>query len=115
MLCSNSGEIAELISGRHEEESNMCHQYAEHYLKWLSGLEEEIEYWKLYMEEKGGVSFYGFEETISSNKHFVLEDDIPAEYIGKEYHFLDVGSGPFSRCGRITDKVYLDACPFIFL
>ena len=39
----------------------MCHQYAEHYLKWLSGLEEEIEYWKLYMEEKGGVSFYGFE------------------------------------------------------
>mgnify|MGYP001028976639 FL=1 len=87
----------------------MCHQYAEHYLKWLSGLEEEIEYWKLYMEEKGGVSFYGFEETISSNKHFVLEDDIPAEYIGKEYHFLDVGSGPFSRCGRITDKVYLDA------
>lgn len=87
----------------------MKHKYEGYYLKWLSGLESEIEYWKLFMEEKGGVSFHGYETTISSHRHFELEEDIPSESYGSAYRFLDVGSGPFSRCGRITDKVNLDA------
>lgn len=87
----------------------MEHKYKGYYLTWLSGLESEIEYWKLFMEEKGGISFHGYETTISSHRHFELEEDIPSESYGSVYRFLDVGSGPFSRCGRITDKVNLDA------
>lgn len=88
----------------------MDHKYEEYYTKWLSGLDGEIEYWKLFMEEKGGASFHGFEKTISSCRPFELEDDVPLECIGRGiYRFLDVGAGPFSRCGRITEKVTLDA------
>lgn len=86
----------------------MSDTFKEYFNKWLSGLESEIEYWKLYMEEQGGVSFYGYEEMISATKKFELEDDISSEYYGKEYKFLDVGAGPFSRCGRITEKVKLN-------
>lgn len=57
----------------------------------------------------GGIYFYGFEKTVSATKRFELEQDIPREMYGKEYSFIDVGAGPFSRCGHITDKVALNA------
>lgn len=87
----------------------MSSEYREYYEKWLSGLEEEIEFWKMYMEERGGLYFHGYNKTISPNRKFELEDDIPLESYGKEYIFIDIGSGPFSRCGRLTDKVKLNA------
>lgn len=87
----------------------MRSEYKKYFDKWLSGLEHEIEFWKIYMENRGGVYFYGFDKTISCNRKFELEKDIPLECYNKEYKFIDIGSGPFSRCGRITDKVNLKA------
>lgn len=83
--------------------------YRQHLEVWLSGLKDEIDFWDYYMRNEGGISFYGFEKTVSSNRKFELEDDIPVGAYGKEYKFIDVGSGPFSRCGMVTDKVTLDA------
>jgi len=87
----------------------MDRKYKEYYVKWLSGLEQEIEFWRMYIEGKGGIYFSGYEETVSGDRKFELEDDIPSEYYGRDYIFVDVGSGAFSRCGRITDKVKLNA------
>lgn len=90
-------------------EFSMSEEYKQYYKKWLSGLESEIVFWKSYMEEQGGIYFYGYEKTISPNRKFELEDEIPIENFGKDYSFVDVGSGPFSRCGNITNKVRLQA------
>lgn len=85
----------------------MDKNFQEYLSKWVSGLNEEIAYWDDYMQYEGGISFYGFQKTVSPNRKFELEEDIPSEMYGKEYKFIDVGSGPFSRCGRITEKVEL--------
>ena len=61
------------------------------------------------MKTEGGVSFYGFAQTTSSQKKFMLEDDIPDSMLDKEINFIDIGSGPFSRCGLITSKAILKA------
>ncbi|QFJ54995.1 hypothetical protein [Pseudobutyrivibrio xylanivorans] len=83
--------------------------YTEYVDKWLSGIEDEIEFWDNYMRTEGGVSFYGFNETISPQKKFTLENDIPENLCGKEIKFIDVGSGPFSRCGLVSEKAKLKA------
>lgn len=79
-----------------------------HLQDWLLGLYSEIEFWKDYMFLKGGIYSKKWEETINCEKKFTLEDDIPEEMYGKSFDFIDVGSGPFSRCGIITDKVELN-------
>lgn len=83
--------------------------YQEYLIDWLDGLGNEINFWNGYMRDEGGIYFYGFETTVSPDRLFDLEEDIPLNMHGKEYKFIDVGSGPFSRCGRITDKVQLRA------
>lgn len=83
--------------------------FEKHFQNWLSGLNEEIYFWRYFMKEKGGIHFYGFEKTVSSNRSFELEDDIPKQMYGGNYKFVDVGAGPFSRCGFVTDKVQLEA------
>lgn len=87
----------------------MKNGYSEYLELWLQGLESEIDFWLNYMANKGGIFFYGFNETTSSQRKFELENDIPNELIGTEISFIDVGSGPFSRCGHVTDKVKLNA------
>lgn len=83
--------------------------YNEYLTTWINGLQDEIEFWDDYMRTEGGLSFYGFDVTTSPDRPFELENDIPRDMYGKEYKFIDVGSGPFSRCGHITDKVVLNA------
>ena len=83
--------------------------YEKYLTVWLSGLQDEIWFWNHYMQTEGGVSFYGYQKTVSSQRKFELEKDIPLVAYGKEFHFIDVGSGPFSRCGVVTDKVKLHA------
>lgn len=83
--------------------------YNEYLSKWIRGLKDEINFWLHYMQNKGGLSFYGFYETIMPDRKFTLEKDIPMDMYGQKYKFIDVGSGPFSRCGVKTDVVELDA------
>lgn len=92
----------EYLNKRNEE-------YQEHVEKWLGGIRDEISFWNAYMREEGGYYFYGFKNTVSPNKRFELEEDIPKERLGEIYKFVDVGSGPFSRCGRVTSLVNLEA------
>lgn len=80
----------------------------ENYLdKWLSGLESEIAFWKRYMETEGGIYYEGFKETTAKNKYFTLEKHLKGMEENRIIKFLDVGSGPFSRCGYISNKYNL--------
>lgn len=84
-------------------------EYKTYLSAWMSGLQSEINFWNYYFQNEGGIYFSGFDDAVSKNKVFTLEDDIPTQMYGEKYKFIDVGSGPLSRCGRITDKVQLDA------
>lgn len=84
-------------------------QYKQYCNEWLSGLPDEIYFWEKFMKEQGGVFFYQFAKTVDKDRQFELEEDIPIGMYGGEYKFLDVGSGPFSRCGKVTNKVKMDA------
>ena len=83
--------------------------YKEYLIKWSSGIQDELVFWNNFIANEGGQFFWGFEKTTSSNRRFELDEDIPAELYGKELKFIDVGAGPFSRCGKVTEKVRLNA------
>ena len=51
--------------------------YNEYLSKWIRGLKDEINFWSHYMQNKGGLSFYGYYETITPDRKFTLEKDIP--------------------------------------
>lgn len=85
----------------------MIEMYGEYLDEWLNGLSDEIDFWKNYMETKGDIYEDSFEETVSEGKTFTLEDDLPDSNITNPYKFIDVGSGPFSRCGNKTNKIDL--------
>lgn len=85
----------------------MQDNYEDYFNIWLRGLKNEISFWKKFVEEQGGESFYGWERMVSPTRIFELEKDIPPQQYGSEYKFIDIGSGPFSRCGIVTDKVNL--------
>lgn len=87
----------------------MQNGYDDYFNIWLKGLRSEISFWKKFMEEQGGESFYGWERMVSPTRMFELEEDIPPSKYGGEYMFADIGSGPFSRCGIITSKVKLNS------
>lgn len=76
---------------------------------WLNGVYSEIKFWDNMIKTDGGIYDKNkWHNTINKNRPFVLEDEIPAELNGKIFDFIDVGSGPFSRCGFVTDKVILN-------
>jgi len=80
----------------------------EHLDFWCQGIISEIRFWDNMMKTGGGVcNKQEWQKIISPLRLFELETDIPKEAYGKEYKFIDVGSGPFSRCGFCTDKVKL--------
>lgn len=82
--------------------------YKDYLNKWLTGIEDELNFWNDYMDTQGDIYKDEFKSTICKNKKFVLNDDIDEMYQGKEFRFIDVGSGPFSRCGKITRKVNMN-------
>ncbi len=81
----------------------------EGYLKrWLDGLQDEIFFWEEYMANEGGDYFRTFDWNVEPNKTFELEDELTGFSKEQFVRFLDVGSGPFSRCGCMTDMVDLN-------
>jgi len=81
--------------------------YGDYFDKWIQGIPDEISFWNKYMKTKGGKAYHkSFEFNTQKNKPFLLEGDIPNGM--SKVKFIDVGSGPFSRCGIKTDKVDLD-------
>ena len=83
----------------------MSVEYKIYLEKWLTGIQDELNFWNDYMDTQGDIYKDDYEDTICNNKKFVLDDDIDEKYLGKDFKFIDVGSGPFSRCGKITEKV----------
>ena len=82
-------------------------EYSIYVRNWIRSLDTEIEYWKnrfiLISQNKASL--------IDVNKSpFVLEKYLPKQ---KKIEFLDVGSGPFSRCGgyskdHVLNMTYVD-------
>lgn len=76
--------------------------------QWLGGIYNEIFFWKNYMETRGGIFKGGFASTVEKNRKFVLEEDLLFFEGKSKINFIDVGSGPFSRCGFMTEKIELN-------
>lgn len=76
--------------------------------QWIEGIADELNFWNDYLLNRGGEYFPRFSLYEDRARPFALEAEIPEACYGKPYKFLDVGSGPFSRCGLVTDKVQLD-------
>lgn len=85
----------------------MRDDYKEWLKKWMMGLYDEIEFWKNTMETRGGKRYEMFKDNTQKNRKFTLEEDLPKAAKSDEVKFVDIGSGPFSRCGTATDKVNL--------
>lgn len=85
--------------------------FDDNYKHWLRGLKHEIDYWVNAM--KDSLWWYAAREFVANgnysldNRKFNLEQYIPKSCWAKEYKFIDVGSGPISACGAITNKVQL--------
>lgn len=74
---------------------------------WLNGIIDEINFWDTLFSTKGalcGASEESWKEIISYERKFSLEIDL--ENLNTK--FLDVGSGPYSSCGSLTNKTNLE-------
>lgn len=78
-------------------------KFEEYFSTWLNGIADEIDFWDDYMSSEGGVYHDDYEWTVKKNKAFTLDDEVEQKGV---CDFIDVGSGPFSRCGTestVTD------------
>lgn len=76
--------------------------------KWAEGLFDEMLFWEDFMDNDGGPYDASLlENYLSNDGKFVLEKFLPDDP-EKEFDFIDVGSGPFSTCGYLTQKVKLN-------
>ena len=83
-------------------------EYKEYVHLWLDGIYDEIAFWKNCMETGGAaISKSRWKKQLDKNRRFSLEEDLP-DTPEKVIRFADIGSGPLSRCGRITDKCKLE-------
>lgn len=71
--------------------------------KWLEGVPSEVKFWNTYMASRGATGSHNWEEVISADRPFRLEEDLEKAAT----RFLDAGSGPFSRCGFKTSRTAL--------
>jgi len=76
--------------------------------KWVLGIESETLFWKSWFETKGLQWKDQFQERISDNVDFKLENYL--ENNVKETVVLDVGSGAISSCGTKSNKTNLKIC-----
>ena len=72
---------------------------------WLSGIEEEINFWENLLKTKGGAigAQKEFQMRISIDTPFIFEREIEKFFSRSDISFLDVGSGPYSNCGFKTN------------
>lgn len=81
----------------------MYTEYKEYLDSWFNGLYDEIYYWKCLLSGELPESAR-LRESSNPNKKFELEEELPLEK-DRYFKFVDIGSGAFSRCGLVTDKV----------
>ena len=83
-------------------------KYYDNYLScWFEGIKSEISFWDSFISSSGKnckLTPEVFQDYVSDKPKFRLEKDLE----GNKTKFLDVGSGPFSRCGFCTNKTDLD-------
>lgn len=93
------------------------------YKKWLSGIYSEVLFWDGFISgeyfRKLGRSELMWNEYISPNRPFTLDEEIPDKFNGKDYKFIDIGCGAYSRCGLVSKKVnlngvYVDPLAFVY-
>ena len=90
--------------------------YDDYINKWLAGIHSEVLFWDRLMESRGakGGNPQIFKLRISADTPFTLEKEIEHE----NSTFCDVGSGPFSNCGYLTNSrltfVAVDPLAFIY-
>lgn len=82
-------------------------KYEDYLDKWLGGLESEIAFWKRYMETKGDIYYDTFKNQTEKDRHFTLERYLDGFSKTEQIKFIDIGSGPFSRCGHVTENYNL--------
>lgn len=80
-------------------------EYEVYLNRWFDGIESEISFWDSHI----ATCFCDPKYQYQIGRKFTLDDDIPEDAYGRDYYFLDVGSGPYSRCGFHSDKVKLHA------
>ena len=81
--------------------------YKEYLRTWLDGIYSEIQFWEnVVMKEDGDLHDKVMSRMIVNDK-FTLESDLE-DLECNEVKFVDVGSGPFSRCGFRSDKYKIE-------
>lgn len=81
--------------------------YLEYLEIWLKGLYSEIKFWENEVMIESGFYHDEVVTRMIRNTSFRLEDDL--EGMDGKIKFLDVGSGPFSRCGFKSEKYNIQA------
>ena len=79
--------------------------YEKYLSNWIDSLDTEIKYWDYVMRTKGGVYFTSFDNMTQPNRKFVYEKYFASIPNGK---FIDIGSGPFSTVGFVTNNTVVD-------
>ncbi|NEX01867.1 hypothetical protein SAMN04487829_1474 [Pseudobutyrivibrio sp. NOR37] len=80
--------------------------YIDYIRTWLSGIDDEISFWENEVFNEQGQFHNKIITRYIKDRKFKLEDDLE-DY--DECSFLDVGAGPFSRCGFESEKVKINA------
>lgn len=80
--------------------------YIDYIRAWLSGIDDEISFWENEVFNEQGQFHNKIITRYIKDRKFKLEDDLE-DY--DECSFLDVGAGPFSRCGFESEKVKINA------
>lgn len=82
-------------------------EYNCYFEQWLHGISSEVRFWDKLMATKGACLGADAEEIFSLRCSFDAPFALERDLEWKETNFLDIGSGPFSRCGVKTDKSIL--------
>ncbi|MBR1598173.1 MAG: hypothetical protein IJ661_04560 [Lachnospiraceae bacterium] len=80
-------------------------EYEQYFKKWLEGIEDEVSWWEQSVFKSDGSHHEYIIDRFIKNTKFSLENDLDG--LGRDVRFIDIGSGPFSRCGFDCDKVNL--------
>ena len=81
--------------------------YRDYIQSWISGISSEIDFWENEVMKEDGYYHEKVMNRYIQDNSFKLEDEITDN--GGTIKFCDVGSGPFSRCGFVSNKAKVEA------